>query len=42
MSDIINDACMLGRYSQCPLQTAFEEFLDMLIDDFDKESEVTF
>ena len=33
---------MLGLCSQCPLQTAFEEFLDMLTDDYYEDSEVAF
>lgn len=40
--DINNEACMLGLCSHCPLQTAFEEFVGMLMDDYDEESEVTF
>ena len=40
--NINNEAFMLGLCSQCPLQTAFGEFLHMLMDDYDEESEMTF
>ena len=41
MCDFNNEACMLGLCLQCLLQTAFDEFLGILMDDYN-EFEVLF